>query len=344
MSKPASQMKMKPTRWLYEGRIPAGAITLLAGREGIGKSTIGFDLAAQLTRGELPGRYEDIPQSVGIIAAEDSWECVILPRLVAARADLDRVERIEAVTEDNMLDTVSAPADLERLRALCGDKQIKLLLVDPIMSVISGAIDTHKDREVRKSLDPMSRFASSTGVGILGLIHVNKASTSDPLNSVMASRAFTAVARSVLYCITDPEDEKEEQYLFGHPKCNVGPKQPTISYRIIGCKIELDPAEVEDGDDPVLVTSRIAWGDVDDRSIRDAMAGPPAERPKGETNTAILQWIAEQGRTVARTELAEQFPEIKRTTLDSNLSRMVKNGQLTRLGHGHYAIAGGGKP
>lgn len=331
----ASSMRMRTTQWLYEGRMPAGAISLLAGREGIGKSTIGFDIAAQLTRGELPGRYLGKPQNVGIVASEDDWECVILPRLVAARADLTRVHRVE-VQVDNKLDTISAPNDLQMLRDWCAEHEIRLLIIDPIMSVIQGSLDTHKDREVRQALDPLSRFAAQTRVGILGLIHVNKSSTTDPLNSVMASRAFTAVARSVLYCVLDPEAEGEDRYLFGHPKCNVGPKQPTISYTIMQVTLEIDPAEVEDGDDAEVVTSRVKWGEQDDRSIRDALEGPPKERAKGEVNTAILAWITDQARVVARAEIAAAFPDIKGPTVDQNLSRMVRGGQLVRPFAGHY--------
>jgi hypothetical protein len=346
VSKSAADMTMRATKWLYAGRIPAGAITLLAGREGIGKSTIAFDLVAQLTRGELPGRYLGKPQAVGIIATEDSWECVILPRLVAARADLAKVERVEAVAaETGTLDTVSAPDDLERLKALCAEKEIRLILLDPIMSVIAGNLDTHKDREVRQALDPLSRFASSSGVAILGLIHVNKSGTTDPLNSIMASRAFTAVARSVLYCIVDQEAEGEDRYLFGHPKCNVGPKQPTIGYRIVEHRIQIEPADVGEDDEMVIVTSRVEWGAEDQRSIRDAMEAPPPERAKGEVNVGVVQWIAEVGRAVSRKEIAEQFQGIKPATLDVNLGRMVKSGQLERPAFGHYrvpdAVAGG---
>ncbi len=340
----ASTMRMRPTKWLYEGRLASGSINLLAGREGIGKSTIAFDIGAQLTRGELPGRYFGKPQHVGVVASEDAWESVILPRLVAADAILERVHRIEVENPEGGLETVSAPNDLERLRKTCSEHGIRLLIIDPIMSVISGTLDTHKDREVRQALDPLSRFAASSGVGILGLIHVNKSSTTDPLNSIMASRAFTAVARSVLYCILDPECEHEDSYLFGHPKCNVGPKQPTIKYRIIGVEFEVpvdpDDPDYEEGDDPITVvrTSKIQWGSEDDRSIRDALEGPPVERAKGETNGALYEWIAAQDRVVSRAEIVDQFPAMKPATVDKNLSRMVQGGQLDRPFNGHYSV------
>src|SRR5690349_3618283 len=82
---------MRPVHWLWDQRLPLGALTLLAGREGIGKSTVAYALAAQITRGTLPGRYADQPRAVAVCATEDSWEHTISPRLVAAGADLDRV-------------------------------------------------------------------------------------------------------------------------------------------------------------------------------------------------------------------------------------------------------------
>jgi ATPase subunit of ABC transporter with duplicated ATPase domains len=54
----ASSIKVRPVHWRWEGRIPLGEISLLAGREGIGKSTIAYTLAAAVTKGELKGRFE----------------------------------------------------------------------------------------------------------------------------------------------------------------------------------------------------------------------------------------------------------------------------------------------
>jgi AAA domain len=40
-------------RWLWQGRIPLGAVTLLVGDGGLGKSTLALELAARLTHGQL---------------------------------------------------------------------------------------------------------------------------------------------------------------------------------------------------------------------------------------------------------------------------------------------------
>lgn len=57
----------------------------------------------------------------------------------------------------------------------------------------------------------------------------------------------------------------------------------------------------------------------------------------------IEEWITDAGRTASAAELAEAFPGVKRATLDSNLSRMVKRGTLTKVTHGHYALPGDGE-
>lgn len=332
---PASTITMRAARWLYDRRIPTGAITLLGGREGIGKSSISYDLAAKITRGELVGEHFGTPRSVGVVATEDAWHEVVVPRLHAAGADLDRVYQIQAHTEEGALDAVSVPADLDRLATLTRELEIALILLDPLMSVIHSSIDTHKDREVRIALDPLARFAAATRIAVLGLLHANKSATTDPLNSLMASRAFSAVARSVLYCIVDPEAEREDRYLFGHVKSNLGPRQPTLGYHLIEVHFELNGG----GPNDQITTSRAIWDGDDGRSIRDIMETPRVERAESELARRILTWLSEQGpRTVPVAEIIREFRDTDRRTVDTLLSRLVKRGKLTRPLHGHYAL------
>lgn len=334
----ASGMGMRAAKWLYRQRIPAGAITLLAGREGIGKSTISYDFVDRVTRGELDGRYLGIPRGVAVVASEDAWAEVIIPRLVAARADLDRVFRIDARSESGGTDSIIVPVDLPELGRLCKAHDIALLVLDPVMSVLDSSIDTHKDREVRRALDPLSEFAARSGVAVLGLIHVNKSGTSDPLNSIMGSRAFAAVARSVLYCIADPEAEDgQERYLLGHPKSNLGPKQPSIGYHLIEAKIELDPADVEPGDDAVILTSRVVWDGEDERTVGEIMEGPRVAVPPGDLAVRILAFVRGRADVVRMEELAGEFDDVSADTLRQNLARMVRRGDLVRPSRGCYA-------
>lgn len=331
----AAALKMRPALWLWSNRMPCGAITLLTGREGIGKSTTSYDLISQITRGVLPGSHYGNPKGVGIVATEDAWEEVILPRLVAAGADVDRVFQFEAVNPLGESIPLSVPADLPNLTAVCAEHDIVLIVLDPLMSVIPSGIDTHKDRDVRQALDPLAKFCANSGVAVLGLIHVNKSTGTDPLNSVMASRAFTAVARSVLYCIVDPEAEQQDRYVFGHVKSNLGPKQPGLKYHISQVVFEV---ESDAGESVEITTSRVVWMGEDERTIASLMEPRKGERAKGETAMRILDWIGEQAAPVSAGDVIKELNDLKPNTVRVNLRRLVAEGRLHSGGHNLYKL------
>jgi hypothetical protein len=344
----ASSITMRATRWLWEedgGKarwLPLGGFTLLGGREGIGKSTIAYGIAARVTRGTLPGAFRGTPKSVVICATEDAWEQTVVPRLVAAGADLDRVFRVEAVTSEGWHESLSLPEDNTRLKELCQQEDIALLLLDPLMGTINGKLDSHKDAEVRKALEPLSRLAHDCQLTIIGLIHVNKSTGGDLLTRLMASRAFSAVARAVLFATKD-EDVPEtgetgpETFLLGQPKNNLAAKVSyALKYSIEGVKVGRD--DVLDMD---IWNSRIAWQGRKEGSIQDIVSeqeNRKPDRPTGELAEKLLAWIKGQGRTVGVAEILAEFPGENRSKVDQNLSRMVKRGTLVRVFAGHYAV------
>lgn len=88
----ADQIEMLPTHWLWEKRIPLGELAILAGKEGIGKSTAAYTLAADITKGTLEGRHQGCPKSVVVAATEDDWARTVKPRLVGAGADCEKIQ------------------------------------------------------------------------------------------------------------------------------------------------------------------------------------------------------------------------------------------------------------
>jgi archaellum biogenesis ATPase FlaH len=86
-------------RWAWQNRIPLGAVTLLLGREGEGKGVFSSHLTARATHGQLEGDLHSRSVNVAVISVEDSPERAIVPRLMAAGADLERV-RILGVDQD----------------------------------------------------------------------------------------------------------------------------------------------------------------------------------------------------------------------------------------------------
>lgn len=289
----ADSIKPRPVFWLWDGRLALGTLGLLAGREGLGKSTLGYWTAARVTRGELEGTYRGVPKSVLVCATEDSWEHTIVPRLIAAGADLARVFRVEVLNALDIHVGLSLPRDLIALERAAGETDAALLLLDPLMSRL-GDLDTHRDAEVRQALEPLVAIADRTGMAVLGVIHHNKSGSTDPLQLVMGSKAFTAVARSVHTVVPDPDDESDTRRLFGTPKNNLGRTDlPTLSFTVVSHAV--------DTDEGTAWTGRLEWGEEMAGSIGEAMRraadSPDDKSAASEAGDWLADHLAIQGGT-----------------------------------------------
>lgn len=332
----ASSFAIKGVRWAYEGRIPVGMVTMLAGREGIGKSTVALDLAARITRGGLEGRYASSPQNVVICATEDSWEHTIVPRLIAVGADLDRVEHISIQNPDGSVRAISAPGDIRRLEEAFAENSPRLMILDPLMAVLDGKVDSHKQAEVQQALEPLVAMCDRMELAVLALIHVNKSVGTDPLTSIMGSRAFATLPRSVLFCVADSQEE--DTYVFGHPKCNVGPKMPSITYQLDSVRIDLSPGDVESGDKSYIVSSRVIWGEVDMRTVADVIAQGAETANLGDASQEVLTLIdASHPEPVSMDYIAKKLSHLDSKQIRNATSRLFKAQRIDRLSRGLYA-------
>lgn len=286
---PASQIKPKPVLWGWDERIPAAHVSLVPGREGIGKSQFLIWLTAKLTRGTLPGCYEGCPRAVFYCASEDSWQHTIAPRLIAAGADLSHVYRVEvesvaASTGSSVMLELTLPRDCDLMAAEVKRLEVAMIALDPLMSVIDRRVDTHNDRELRTVLEPLGRLADETGCMVVGLAHFNKSANDDPLNLVTGSRAFTAFVRSVIAIARDPESDSG-QCIVSQVKNNLGRLNlPNLTYEIKGAVIETGDGECR--------TARLVFTGESSKSVGDILAdsGSAADR---SDRAECANWLRE---------------------------------------------------
>ena len=198
-------------------------MTVLAGDGGQGKSTILCDLAARTTIGELwpDGIAGCEPGGVIILAAEDDVEDTLVPRLMAAGADMQRIFNIRSVREtrdgDMARRSFSLQADLAMLEAEIRKRPgIKLVIIDPVTSYL-GKVDSHKNAEVRTVLEPLGELAARCRVAII----CNKG-TGNANSRIIGSVAFVNQARAAF--IVAPDAENEDRMFFMPSKMNIGPK------------------------------------------------------------------------------------------------------------------------
>ncbi len=299
---PVSQIKIKATEWLWHHRIPLGALTLLPGREGTGKSTAGAWLAAQVTQGMLPGVYEGIPKGVFYAAREDDWERTIAPRIIAAGADISKVYRIEVTVSGSVIE-LTLPEHIDLLRDGIRKHDVALLFIDPLMSVISSKLDTHKDRETRLALEPLAAAAMDTDSAVVGLTHFSKSLTTDALNLVMASKAFTAVPRAVIGMARDDEAEEDNVVVLSQIKSNLGPLEvPSLKFTFRQVTVE-----TEDGRGAHV--GRLVELGESERSVDEILAGRGDEDDQETWNGAawwLYDYVSQAGAEIgARDALAK---------------------------------------
>lgn len=206
----ASDVRTAQLRFLIPKRVPRGALTLVAGYPGKGKSLWTAEIAACLTRGE----FGDPPARVLFMGSEDTVEHVYVPRLIAARAVLDNVDfvdlRIDA-GDDQLLPAGSLrfPDNAGDLAEIVEEGDYRLLVIDPVLGHINTRlISAFKDEQLREHLfDPLALIAKTNDCAVVGVMHFNKRSEGEALLRLSGSAGGIAgPARSVLYMHDSPDD------------------------------------------------------------------------------------------------------------------------------------------
>lgn len=257
----ASTVTPANVRWLWRGWIPLGMLSLLLGLPGRGKTTLAERLGADVTRGRLAGNLNS-PANVLVVSYEDAIAETLVPRLIAAEADLDRVDFVACKEAGRVLDLTRHLPDIERRASVTGTK---LLVIDPLVAGMPrGDVNSHRDQDVRSVLAPLAALAAAQGLAVLATMHFSKSAVSALLGAG-GSIGFVGAARSILVFGVDPEDEEGAEgprRVLAHAKCNVGRLQKsralTLTEHVIG------PFDTEP-----IVTSRVEIGDQCDVSADD---------------------------------------------------------------------------
>jgi hypothetical protein len=262
----ASSVERVPVKWLWKNRLACGKLTLLGGDPSMGKSQIGIDIIARITRGKdwCDGDGAAPKGNCIILSAEDASNDTICPRLDAAGADSDRIHIIQSVLDNGAERSMNLKDDLERLEAKLAEiGNVVLIMIDPITAYLGDKIDSHQTTAVRNILEPLSRFAEKNEICILAITHPPKAMQQKAIQTFTGSLAFVAAARIALLAIEDVEDSDggpvERRLLLG-VKNNLGPLPDGIGYSIQGATIGdgIETCHIEWDNDPVDITANEA--------------------------------------------------------------------------------------
>lgn len=274
----AADIKPEAIRWLWGGWLASGKFHIFAGQAGTGKTTIAIALAATISIG---GRFPDGTRApvgnVLIWSGEDSAKDTLVPRLLAAGADMKRVHFIGDVQHGDETRSFDPATDIKAMfDAANRIGEISLLIVDPVVNAVAG--DSHKNGEVRRALQPLVDFGEKLGCAVLGISHFSKGTGGkDPMERVTGSLAFAALARVVL-ATGKSIDGDITRRIFCRAKSNIGIDNGGFEY-------DLHQKEL-DGHKGVF-SSYAAWGQAVEGTARELLAEPDS-RESGEHGSSAL--------------------------------------------------------
>jgi DNA repair protein RadA/Sms len=197
----ASSINPTKVSWLWENFIPSGKLSVVEGDPGTSKSTLVLDLAARLTRGETADGSSIAAAGCVISNAEDGLADTLIPRLIAAGADLNMIY----IPEEDGFCSISEPKSLEKLEELIDRHFIKLLVIDPLAAHV-GVRDLNSDQEMRKLLTPLKHLAEKHSCTIILIRHLNKKQDVSKMYRGGGSIGISGAARAVLSLERDEGD------------------------------------------------------------------------------------------------------------------------------------------
>jgi putative DNA primase/helicase len=229
----ASELKSWPINWLWPGRVARAKLTLLAGAPGSGKSAFAMSIiAAVTTGGSYPCDEGSAPQGSVILVAPGGDPDVLVPRLKAAGADLERVHIITEVPGPEISRPFDLATDLPLLStAIRSLKKRRIVVVDAVN--LSGG--RAAEQASRTALDRLAILAKGHDVPILALVQT--AAADRAARKPVALDALTlGTARAAFVIEADPADEHRKLLLQANNEFARDPG--TLAFRITEQEID----------------------------------------------------------------------------------------------------------
>lgn len=277
----AVDMPIISVTWVWPGWLAEGKLHILAGAPGTGKTTVALSFAAIVSAGRsFPCGHKTQPGNVLFWSGEDDPQDTLNPRLLALKADLKNVYFVTSIQEKSGTRVFDPGTDMPALKQKALELgNVKLIVIDPIVSAIRG--DGHKSNDVRRGLQPVVELASEIGSPVLGITHFTKGSAgSDPLERVVGSQAFGALARVVIVASKEASQEEgvEPRRFIARAKSNIGPDGD-------GFNFTLSPTEL-DSHKGVVATS-VEWKEQLKGSARELLGVVEQQNQDASSQTGI---------------------------------------------------------
>jgi putative DNA primase/helicase len=258
-----------------------------------------------------------------MLTAEDNTKDTLVPRLIAAGADLTRVKELKAIRRNGREELFLLSEDLAVLEQLIHDwGDVGLVTIDPITAYMGHGkhFDSHRATDVRSQLSPLKILAERSGVAFSAVTHPAKNAGQRALDHFIASQAFVAAARLAHLCVEEMEEDDNGKHptgrrLFTDAKPSIKARQPTLIYRIE--VVETDRTDPDTGQP--IEAPVIRWEGQSELTADEAVAaGRPTKSSRGPNARDFLLDILADG------------PVLQKTVIERGAARGFSYDQLWR--------------
>jgi hypothetical protein len=238
-----------------------------------------------------------------LLTAEDDLADTVVPRLVAAGANLSRVAILRMVPDGSSKRMFSLVTDLDMLRRKIEEVgDVQAILIDPITAYLGvKQIDSFRTTDVRAVLAPMVDLATEFRVLILAIMHFNKKlDVTNALLRISDSLAFGATARHVYAIVNDAENKRR---LFVRGKNNLAPSdQQALAFTIALREVGTDAKN----DKPILAPHLVWQAEHVDVTATEAMqAANESKSPAARDNAKRFLSDLLMGGPMTKQEIEE---------------------------------------
>lgn len=228
----ADTAAVTPLAWLLPGLLPAGAIALIEGRKGTGKSSVAAAWAAAISGGPIPPGWVG-PRNRRVLwyCAEEDWQSMSLPRLLGAGCSADRVGCLALRDIQHKIRPPSLPRDAQTIGDLLMSAEIALLIIDGYSSVLGQGLSTSQDQQVRQAWEPMVPALAAARCSCIVTRHLRKGTSGDVTEHGSGSGAIMHIARVTHRCDRHPTESGA--YTLSTVARSFGQPAPTQAYRLV---------------------------------------------------------------------------------------------------------------
>lgn len=321
VTRSAADYEMEILEWIWPNKIPKGKMVLLTGPPDCGKTTCMVDIIARASNGaDWPdgSKNENGPVKILLASSEDDPNDTLVPRLVAAGANLHNIEIVEgtyATTKGKKTKrkTLNLKRDAQLLiEAIQMHPEVQLLALDPIVSFFGDA-DANKDSDIRPIVDELKKTCQKSGLTLLGIVHSNKRSDVSAVHKVSGAGSLAGSARAVWGFSKDSEDKTV--YHMSTVKGNLAEDKSGMDYRLESVTIQVKGKDVKH--------PRVVWGDKFEGDADDLLAASRDRKDKSDYKTTIAKtYLRSQKYPIKAKVLYERAQQDE--GLNSNIIRKAK--------------------